>query len=136
MDDNLYMQYTYLIYDGEYYKIGKSNDPEKRIKTLLTANPKCKLICYGKGVSEKDLHTFFFNKRVWKRREWFFLNEKDVQKCTELINQEMSMFKPTFSDSNTIATIIITFIFSLVCWVCCEFFMSWLCYFLDYINKM
>ena len=37
-------QYTYVIFDGELYKIGKSKKPESRCKQLKTANPKCELI--------------------------------------------------------------------------------------------
>jgi hypothetical protein len=75
---------TYLMFDGNLYKIGKSKNPENRLKQIKTGNPNCKLICYGYGIEEETLHKRFYKKRV--RLEWFDLNEYDVKSCTELIN--------------------------------------------------
>ena len=74
---------TYLMCDGNLYKIGKSRDPEKRVKEIKTANPYAELVCYGSGVTEKYLHILFFQKR--KRGEWFNLSESDLNKCKRLI---------------------------------------------------
>jgi len=76
-------QKTYLITDGNFIKIGRSKDPERRLKELKTANPKVKLICYGQGAEEKYLHTIFHEKRY--KREWFDLSEKQIEKAKRLI---------------------------------------------------
>ena len=68
--------FTYLMYDGRYYKIGKSNNPIKRLKTLRTANPTVKLICFGKKKSESTLHLMF--KRYLVGGEWFDLPRRAV----------------------------------------------------------
>jgi hypothetical protein len=75
--------YTYLIYDGLNYKIGKSLNPEKRLKQIKTGNINAELICYGKGVSEQYMHNRFFQNRL--SREWFKLNEKQVETAIRLI---------------------------------------------------
>lgn len=76
---------TYLITDGNLYKIGKSIDPEKRFKQLKTANPYIEMVCYGNGVSEAYLHSLFFQKR--KSGEWFDLSDENLQKCVRLISE-------------------------------------------------
>jgi len=77
------MQYTYIITDGVNFKLGKSLDPEKRLSQLRTANLNCKLIAYGIGISEKDLHTYFFNSKI--KLEWFKLTKAQVFKAVDLI---------------------------------------------------
>lgn len=68
--------YTYLMFDGKYYKIGKSKDPEKRLKQLQTGNVDIKLISYYLGDIEKITHQEFWNKRI--KDEWFdFSNSED-----------------------------------------------------------
>lgn len=76
-------KFTYLVYDGQYYKIGESVDPNKRLVGLRTANPSVSLVCYGDQVSEKKMHSIFSKKRV--AGEWFNLNQQDVVKAIELI---------------------------------------------------
>lgn len=76
---------TYLMYDGRLYKIGESVNPQKRLKTLKTANPFCELVCYGDGVSEKYLHKMFFQKR--RNREWFELDDENLEKVKRLIKE-------------------------------------------------
>lgn len=78
--------FTYLIFDGKYYKIGKSKNPNLRIKSLKTANPKIKLIAFGEGVEEKDLHRRYKSKRIGL--EWFKLHRKDVQNIIRLLNNQ------------------------------------------------
>ena len=78
--------YSYLIEDttNNLYKIGKSNDPTNRLKTLKISNPFIKLI----GISlikEKYLHQFYFKYRIVG--EWFnFPNE--------IKNEVFKLFKP------------------------------------------
>lgn len=92
--------YVYLIFDGNYYKIGKSKDPEKRLKSIKTGNANAVLICYANEriINEKQLHTIYFNYRV--NGEWFDLNQKQIdniillmkdKKDENLINQTVKM---------------------------------------------
>ena len=78
--------FCYLIYDGTYYKIGRSNNPEERLKALKTGNPSCKLISYGDGIEEKQLHRIFGKFRV--KGEWFQLQRKHVGLICRLLNNE------------------------------------------------
>lgn len=75
--------YTYLIYDGRLHKIGKSVNPEKRLKQIKTGNPHSELICFGIGVSEKYLHELYFRDR--KSREWFELTSEKIENIIKLI---------------------------------------------------
>lgn len=78
--------FTYLMYDGKYYKIGKSKNPERRLKQIQTGNPSCKLISYSNKITEFELHILYYNSNVGK--EWFDLNEKDdVQDVIDLIEK-------------------------------------------------
>jgi len=74
---------TYLAYDGEFYKIGKSIDPIKRMRDLKVANPRITLVTFGSAIDEKDLHAYFHKCRV--SGEWFDLNKAEVVKCIQLI---------------------------------------------------
>lgn len=89
-------RYTYLIFDGKFYKIGQSLHPDKRLSELKTANPKCRLICFGYGRTEKQLHDIFAKNRI--SREWFDLRRSDVEMCIRLIDG-----KESSSDLNTCA---------------------------------
>jgi len=65
--------YTYFIYDRgtNLMKIGKSKDPEARIRVLNTGSPvELCLLGYTSLVSEKDMHRRF--KRLRRKGEWFF----------------------------------------------------------------
>lgn len=75
--------YTYLAYDGRYYKIGESKDPEKRIKSMQTANPSLRLLNFSDKVTEKQLHKLFFSKRY--KREFFSLDKNEVEKIHRLM---------------------------------------------------
>lgn len=72
--DNIY---TYLMFDGLYYKIGKSKNPEKRLKQIQTSNPLALLLEYSDKVDEKNLHKLYSNYRI--KNEWFNLNDKQVE---------------------------------------------------------
>ena len=77
-------EYCYLMHDGTYYKIGKSVNPNQRLKQLKTANPNINLIDYTDKVKEKDLHKLYVNSMV--NLEWYNLNQKQV-------NDILDMFK-------------------------------------------
>ena len=55
-----------------YYKIGKSNNPLNREKTLQSEKPTYTLIKTFKKNIEKDLHNKYIKQRI--RGEWFNLN--------------------------------------------------------------
>jgi hypothetical protein len=78
-------QYVYVIRAGRtnLYKIGKTNDPEGRLQSLQTANPrKLKLLhvftADNATAAEEELHRLLHGKRM--KGEWFRLtdSEKDV----------------------------------------------------------
>lgn len=72
--------YIYLMLNTRsgYYKIGRSNDPEKREKTLQAEEPDITLIHKWPAPAEyeKKLHDRFKPKR--SRGEWFELSQVDV----------------------------------------------------------
>lgn len=78
--------YVYLMIDtlNQYHKIGISNKPSWREKTLQSEKPSIELIASKKFVSrrialsiEKSFHNTFADKRV--RGEWFQLDSFDVE---------------------------------------------------------
>ncbi len=70
---------VYFITDGTAFKIGSSNNPEKRMAALQTANPR-KLEMYRKiegGVhSERFFQDFLSDKKVLN--EWFDISKQEV----------------------------------------------------------
>lgn len=72
--------YVYLIQAGNQYKIGHSNNPERRL-AQLNLPVKGKIIHLIKSGDryklEKQLHRKFRKHRI--RREWFDLNEDQVK---------------------------------------------------------
>lgn len=64
---------TYLMFDGNLYKIGKSKNPEQRLKQLKTGNPRIELIAITDKIEEKFLHDRFYQNRV--NGEWFLFDE-------------------------------------------------------------
>lgn len=84
--------YVYLMKDlaNGYYKIGISNKPEYRERTLQSEKPSIELLCAKKFPSrqiaesiESALHSTFGNKRI--RGEWFMLDEFDVATLCETL---------------------------------------------------
>lgn len=84
--------YVYLMVDTSngYHKIGISNHPDYREKTLQSEKPSIEKICAKKFPSriiaqsiESALHTAFAAKRI--RGEWFHLSEKDVAQLIETL---------------------------------------------------
>ena len=79
--------YVYLMHDttNGFYKIGISNNPEYRERTLQSEKPTIELIQAKQYPSrsiaeaiESSLHKVFAEKRI--RGEWFTLDERDVDK--------------------------------------------------------
>jgi hypothetical protein len=84
---------TYLIQDGKNYKIGQSENPEKRFNQLKIGNLNVKMICFGDGISEAELHHKFKRKNI--SGEWFKLNKNDVEYIIRAINNEFSGLQPS-----------------------------------------
>lgn len=96
---------TYLMYDGFYYKIGQSYEPEKRLKSLRIGSPNIKLICYGKKINECHLHKLFANKRI--EGEWFDLDKNDVTCIKKLITKgvrNLSVLSVPYVEENNLNT--------------------------------
>ncbi len=84
--------YVYLMVDTSngYHKIGISNHPDYREKTLQSEKPTIEKICAKRFPSriiaqsiESALHTAFASKRI--RGEWFNLSEQDVKQIIETL---------------------------------------------------
>jgi predicted GIY-YIG superfamily endonuclease len=91
-------KYVYLISDiNSYtYKIGISNNPEKRIKTLQTGNDKTlkiihKVLCENYNDVETALHNQYNFLRV--NGEWFELGEEDVRNFPQSCKKMDENFK-------------------------------------------
>ena len=81
-------KYVYVMHDFNtgYYKIGKSNNPERREKTLQSEKPTIELLYKSKMSvkTEKELHQMFQEKRI--RGEWFDLTGSDITKLKKELN--------------------------------------------------
>jgi hypothetical protein len=84
--------YVYLMIDttNGYHKIGISNKPGYREKTLQSEKPSIELICHkhfpSRKISEsieKALHETFKDKRI--RGEWFNLSGSDIDEIKETL---------------------------------------------------
>lgn len=81
--------YVYFISDGEYLKIGISNDVDKRLKTLQTSNARLLNLVHCIEVPNKDyaiwientLHGAFPHARAMG--EWFRIDWKHVVVCAD-----------------------------------------------------
>jgi len=63
-----------------YVKIGKSKDPEKRLKQLSTANPTIKLLFERQGDIERRLHKLYsYNQLPTIGTEWFDLTQEQIE---------------------------------------------------------
>ena len=77
------------------YKIGRSVDPEERLKSVQTMSPvgvvlECVKPTDDMGVLEALLHNRFHGKR--KHGEWFWLSEEDVEWIRKLDMSCASLF--------------------------------------------
>ncbi len=71
----------YIIWDGENYKIGRSKNPQKRLKALQTGSPKrlklLKIFDYqsrtktNEIIIERRIHFFLKMQKVRHNGEWF-----------------------------------------------------------------
>lgn len=86
--------YVYLMHDlkNNFYKIGISNSPAYREKTLQSEKPTIVLIRSKRfpkrkiaEILEKTLHNSYINKRI--RGEWFALDMEDVNDISQILNE-------------------------------------------------
>jgi hypothetical protein len=68
--------FTYMMFDGTYYKLGQSSNVKKRFLSLRVANPNIKIVCFGRGITEKNIHNEYETKCI--KGEWYDLNINDV----------------------------------------------------------
>lgn len=80
------VQKTYIIYDSlkDLYKIGKSNNPEKRIKALSVNGGNLSLVLTNESNIENYLHKKFIHKKI--SGEWFNLDADDLLELIEKYN--------------------------------------------------
>lgn len=82
---------VYVMIDKStgYYKIGRSNNPRTRERTLQSEKPTIEILnIYDSRVKdERALHEMFKEKRV--RGEWFDLSGSDIQKINFYFNQKI-----------------------------------------------
>ncbi len=85
--------FVYLMIDttNNYHKIGISNKPKYREKTLQSEKPTIEMLAFKEFPSrviaksiEKALHETFRHKNI--RGEWFDLDESDINEITETLN--------------------------------------------------
>lgn len=74
--------FCYLLESEGLYKIGKSKNPQNRVKQIRTGNPNVKLVDFSDKVTEKELHALYKNHRI--KGEWFRLDEKQVNSILKL----------------------------------------------------
>ena len=85
---------TYIIESQGYYKIGRTDDMERRITEYNTHNPKYEVIHIISMDCESFLHKHFESKRV--RFEWFDLLNEDIdwiKSNHELLSQNTQEIK-------------------------------------------
>lgn len=77
-------QKCYIMIDAStnYVKIGKSQNPGHRERTLQAEKPTIKMIHVFEDDIEKELHSKFNDRRL--RGEWFDLSENEVNELIEL----------------------------------------------------
>lgn len=80
--------HIYILKDGNYFRVGKSIDVEKRVRTHLGSSPTTFLFYKSPLVEqhsklETKLHQVF--KDIHIRNEWFKSTDKEVIKTTERI---------------------------------------------------
>lgn len=92
----------YLVYNPqtELYKIGMSNNPERRLKEIqydLDAELQLIVIFPEMGYMENRLHKIFASQREIQEingvrsREWFCLNPDDVYFITHLVMEQRNI---------------------------------------------
>lgn len=70
--------YTYVLKAGDYFKIGKSSNVDKRLYDIQVSNPfKVIKVIVIDGDYESELHGLYHGKNI--RGEWYELSHSDVE---------------------------------------------------------
>jgi predicted GIY-YIG superfamily endonuclease len=82
---------VYFLQDLNAYKIGITNNMDRRLKTFETGNAYIRLVAKSKWMSREDaiwlessLHAKYAHRRV--RGEWFDLKPSEVNEVRALLN--------------------------------------------------
>lgn len=78
-------QFVYFITDGDMIKIGKSSDPERRLRTLQTGHPKPIWLLGTVStlkLTEEEAHATFSDRRI--RGEWFASSKRTLDGISRL----------------------------------------------------
>lgn len=82
--------YVYIIKIDDYYKIGRTLQPKRRMGeyTKLMKNPDIisLVLCENYKQIEKDLHKMFFYKNT--NGEWFTLTDEELNKAIEYLKEK------------------------------------------------
>lgn len=76
----------YLIESGEYYKIGYTQDLDKRLKQYATHNPNVKLIDIQEGDTKDENNLHYMCKPFLVENEWF-KKDPEILKIWEVYNK-------------------------------------------------
>ena len=90
-NDGICFIYLMKDFNTGYHKIGISNTPEYREKTLQSEKPTIEMICNKQFVTRKIAHSFeqalhksYADKRI--RGEWFNLDEQEIEELKSTLN--------------------------------------------------
>lgn len=93
--------YIYLIHQAgtNYYKIGLTSNPEKRLKQLQTGSSgrlcfKHLIQCHDMSAAELRLHQRFAAQRIRKDGEWFNFLPGQITDVVSAMNAEASVRQP------------------------------------------
>jgi hypothetical protein len=92
-EDEINLQtYVYFISDGTAIKIGKSDNPNKRMNSLQIGNPReLSLLGTTPLITEEEVHILFKDLKI--RGEWFENHQLilDYCKCKKTKHYELSI---------------------------------------------
>lgn len=80
--------YVYIITDGQYYKVGISQDPEARLKQFQTSNANHLHLVHTRHVprpKELEEHVHALLSQCNMRGEWFELTQSQVKEAIDAI---------------------------------------------------